>query len=216
MLGSPDRFGPAPTAEAQPQAPASSGGELARFEAPPAQAPSEDLDLATFDPGQPFVRCVHCGGDGRREADRCGHCDARLDTPEQRQFNEALWARLCEARRAETIERQELLARRKADQAERLGTFAQIQEQVREEQQGFLRRLGWRWDRGERERRVGILSAILLVLGLAYTRTEGRTQLVIALLALATLGWIGFLFARMISWPDGVRAIQDRLKKKGG
>jgi hypothetical protein len=48
------------------------------------------LDLSA---GQPFVRCAVCKGDSHATALACCRCQARLDTPEQRAFNEAFWAR---------------------------------------------------------------------------------------------------------------------------
>ncbi len=66
------------------------------------RAPAEGglaLDLAP--PGeQPFVRCAECEADHERHTARCSRCGAALDTPEQRRFNERLWA----ARTRETEE----------------------------------------------------------------------------------------------------------------
>ncbi len=57
------------------------------------------LDLAP-DGEQPFVRCAACEADHARRALRCDRCGASLDTPEQRAFNEGLWA----ARRRDAVE----------------------------------------------------------------------------------------------------------------
>jgi hypothetical protein len=46
---------------------------------------------------QPFTRCGVCEADNSRYIARCMNCGANLDTPEQRDFNEALWSK----RRAE-------------------------------------------------------------------------------------------------------------------
>jgi hypothetical protein len=86
----------APPADDAPPAGAS-GTE--RFREPPARAP----DVATPAPGaQPFVRCYRCETDNSVYAERCSTCSAELDTPEQRRFNETLWAdRQQEAQRLE-------------------------------------------------------------------------------------------------------------------
>jgi hypothetical protein len=49
------------------------------------------LDRAP-DGEQPFVRCAACEADHARRALRCDRCGVSLDTPEQRAFNERLWA----------------------------------------------------------------------------------------------------------------------------
>ena len=41
---------------------------------------------------QPFIRCVTCEADNARHQERCDRCGADLGTPEQRAFNERLWA----------------------------------------------------------------------------------------------------------------------------
>lgn len=48
------------------------------------------LDLSE---GQAFVRCASCKGDNHATARTCCRCEARLDTPEQRTFNEDFWKR---------------------------------------------------------------------------------------------------------------------------
>ena len=87
---------PLPAGEAPPPPPGAAGD---RFREPPARAP----DVATTTPGtQPFVRCYLCETDNSVYAERCVNCSAALDTPEQRRFNETLWAeRQEEARRLE-------------------------------------------------------------------------------------------------------------------
>jgi hypothetical protein len=71
------------------------------IEAPAEGATSADLTLDVAVPeGQPFVRCARCGADSSIHAVSCDHCAARLDTPEQRAFNDRLW----EARRLRSEE----------------------------------------------------------------------------------------------------------------
>jgi hypothetical protein len=60
----------------------------ARFGAPVEKSPVLDLSE-----GQAFVRCAVCKGDSHAAALTCCRCEARLDTPEQRAFNEAFWTR---------------------------------------------------------------------------------------------------------------------------
>jgi hypothetical protein len=78
-------IGPA-LAEGAPLVPASATD---RFREP--QGSGLALDLAP-DGEQPFVRCAACEADHVRHALRCDRCGAALDTPEQRAFNERLWA----------------------------------------------------------------------------------------------------------------------------
>jgi len=79
---------------------------------------------------QPFRRCVACHADSTGYAPRGGNCGAPLDTPEQLQFNERLWAgRLAEEERRE---RERLAAERTSDDAEgslraRLATLAEAE-----------------------------------------------------------------------------------------
>lgn len=64
---------------------------------------AEDGTLAlevTPEGEQPFVRCAACEADHPRRTATCSRCGAALDTPDQRAFNERLWA----ARRREAEE----------------------------------------------------------------------------------------------------------------
>ncbi|MBX5483318.1 MAG: hypothetical protein IRZ16_15970, partial [Myxococcaceae bacterium] len=75
----------------------SAEGHLARFDAPkPELHTASESALA-----QPFLRCMHCEGDNNRYATGCMHCHADLATPEQRAFNERLWAQLLAQREEE-------------------------------------------------------------------------------------------------------------------
>ena len=80
------------------------------------------LDLAP-DGEQPFVRCAACEADHARHALRCDRCGAALDTPEQRAFNERLWA----------------ARRRDADEEERAGD-ARLEALGRDAEQAALAR----------------------------------------------------------------------------
>jgi hypothetical protein len=88
-----------------PEAPRSSGADLDRFgPEPPPRIELLDTDAAA----QPFTRCMRCGMDHGVFATVCTGCNASLDTPAQRDFNERLWAR-----------RREEAAREEAAAAER-------------------------------------------------------------------------------------------------
>ena len=85
--------GDAPNSESAP--------DLPRFENKPREGElSLHLDRAE---DQPFIRCRVCEGDSNRFARECVNCHADLDTPEQRAFNEKLWAGL-RAQKAEEAE----------------------------------------------------------------------------------------------------------------
>jgi hypothetical protein len=88
----PPAAGEPPRAE-QPAAEASPGGApgpvAGRFGVPTPRAP--EVATPTGD-AQPFVRCYRCETDNSVYAERCTTCTSELDTPEQRRFNEALWA----------------------------------------------------------------------------------------------------------------------------
>lgn len=88
-------------------APPASPGLAGRFG--PAPAGPRVLDLST---GQPFVRCAVCRGDSHATASACGHCEARLDTPEQRAFNREFWLRRQEEDAEARVEVERLRAAR--------------------------------------------------------------------------------------------------------
>jgi hypothetical protein len=78
-----------------PSAPAVPEGSTDRFRPPP-ERPLETAPPR--DGAQPFTRCASCQMDNTVYAPACQNCGAPLDTPEQRAFNERLWAaRLAEA-----------------------------------------------------------------------------------------------------------------------
>jgi hypothetical protein len=53
-------------------------------------APELAIDTVAVE-GQPFVRCARCGADSTIHATICSNCSAKLDTAEQRAFNEQVW-----------------------------------------------------------------------------------------------------------------------------
>lgn len=62
---------------------------MERFRPPP-ERPLETAEVP--EGAQPFARCARCGADSSLYSTSCERCGARLDTPEQRRFNERLWA----------------------------------------------------------------------------------------------------------------------------
>ena len=70
------------------RAPGASSAVAGRFA--PADEGPRLLDLGA---GQPFVRCAVCRGDSHATSRSCTHCQAPLDTAEQRAFNQAFWVR---------------------------------------------------------------------------------------------------------------------------
>jgi hypothetical protein len=80
-----------------------------RFRAPEERPP--DVERSR-EGEQPFVRCAHCETDNTVYAATCHNCQADLDTPEQRAFNERLWA----ARKAESAREAAVLAARREEQ----------------------------------------------------------------------------------------------------
>jgi hypothetical protein len=68
------------------------GARVARIVDAPGMDGAADgaLDVEKIE-GQPFVRCARCGTDSSIHAAECDSCSARLDTPEQRAFNERVW-----------------------------------------------------------------------------------------------------------------------------
>ncbi|HEX9243829.1 MAG TPA: hypothetical protein VF875_15400 [Anaeromyxobacter sp.] len=118
-------------------APAASGADLDRFAPPPPPA----IELLPEDADRrPFTRCERCGMDHNFLVAECTGCGARLDTPEQRAFNDRLW----EERRAERVEEDRLHAEREAERADEAAALA-----------GSRRAMGEALARevGERERR---------------------------------------------------------------
>jgi hypothetical protein len=62
------------------------GASADRFRA---EAPA--MQVLDLESGQAFVRCVLCRGDNHATATTCCRCEAALDTPAQRAFNETFW-----------------------------------------------------------------------------------------------------------------------------
>lgn len=106
-------------------APAHSGAPPDRFEEPAADGPLRALDT---DRGQAFVRCAHCRADSHVTATRCSQCEADLETPEQRAFNEALFRRLVLEKEEEDQKVQALRERQARAQAEQADAMRQRRE----------------------------------------------------------------------------------------
>lgn len=112
----PGRFEAVEGPGAVPAAPLGAGPDPARF----SPDPEPPLELAPVDGRRPFVRCARCGMDASAFAARCEGCGARLDTPEQRAFDECFFAaRDAEAEREALAggERAAALAREAAEAA---------------------------------------------------------------------------------------------------
>jgi hypothetical protein len=130
-------IGPAPDRAGGPPAVAAE-----RFRPPPESGLA--LDVAP-EGQQPFVRCARCEADHARHAARCNRCGADLTTPEQRDFNERLWA---ERRRQADAEGKATDARRdaverdaRAQQALALAMADEVLRQERERRPWLLRAL---------------------------------------------------------------------------
>jgi hypothetical protein len=106
------------------------------------RAAEDPLGLDLPAPGeQPFVRCGGCEADNARHAALCGRCGAALDTPEQRAFNERLWAarqrEAEEERRAAEVRRDALeREREEARRLQRAAAEAMADEILRRERLG--------------------------------------------------------------------------------
>jgi hypothetical protein len=81
------------------------------------RAEAPDVRVLDFGGGQTFIRCAVCRGDNHATATTCCRCEANLDTPAQRVFNEAFWTRRQEEDNEARAEAERLTARR--EQAER-------------------------------------------------------------------------------------------------
>jgi hypothetical protein len=122
---------------AVPAPQAASGADLERFEPaapPPVELLPEDANR------RPFTRCMRCGMDHNLLAAECAGCGAPLDTPEQRAFNERLWAE----RQAERAEEERLHLEREAERVRDAEALAASQRAMGE---ALARQVG------ERERR---------------------------------------------------------------
>jgi hypothetical protein len=130
---------------AAPASPATSGADLERFA--PAAPPPVEL-LPEDENRRPFTRCMRCGMDHNLLAAECAGCGAPLDTPEQRAFNERLWAE----RKAERAEEERLHVEREAERAREAAALAASQRamgealarQVGEQERRRLAADGWR------------------------------------------------------------------------
>lgn len=104
-----DRFQGVERPAAVPLATPATGARLERF----GPEPDPVIELADTDGQRPFTRCARCGTDSHAFATACSGCGARLDTEDQRAFNERLWA----SRQAEAAQEEAANAARRALQA---------------------------------------------------------------------------------------------------
>ena len=81
------------------------------------RADAPDMRVLDLESGQAFVRCALCRGDNHATARTCCRCEADLDTPAQRAFNEVFWTRRQADDAEERAEAERLTARR--EQADR-------------------------------------------------------------------------------------------------
>jgi hypothetical protein len=134
-----------------------------RFRAPQERLP--DVERSR-EGEQPFVRCSRCEVDNTVYAATCLNCQADLGTPEQRAFNEKLWA----SRKVEASREAEELAERRQEQ-ERAGAEEQrlrramAEEMAREVGERERRRLdgenpAWGWSSGGRPLGLRLLERI--------------------------------------------------------
>jgi hypothetical protein len=124
-----------------PRAPGSAGD---RFREPVARSPEV---APAGDEEQPFIRCRRCETDNSRYGTACTTCGDDLHGPEQRAFNEALWAerrrqrgeeeRQSAARRAAAAEEAEAAARAQRAAAEELAREVGHRERSRLESDGW-------------------------------------------------------------------------------
>jgi len=190
------RFGPEAPAPAAPEPPAPE---------PQPEPPRRDLrpdipslPVAEQEPAgaQPFQRCAACEADSSRFAQRCRNCGALFDTPEQRAFNERLWAQ----RREEAAETDAELARleglRADEEARRKEQRAMGEQLALEVGQRERARLHWMPDPEEEGRRESTGMRLLRMI----PSTRARLIVSIALLL------VGCAFAwAFISGAGGMR-----------
>jgi hypothetical protein len=121
-----DRFEGVQRPSRGPEAPRSSGADLDRFG--PEPPPRIEL-LETSSGAQPFTRCMRCGMDHGVFATVCTGCNASLDTPQQRDFNERLWAR----RQEEAAREAAVSAELRAEQERARGELARARRAMGED-----------------------------------------------------------------------------------
>ena len=203
-----ERPATAPGATPAPRLTPATGARLERF----GPEPDPVLELADVDGQQPFTRCAHCATDSHAFATACSGCGARLDTEDQRAFNERLWAsRQAEAAREEAASaaRRALQARDDVDEARARRALAE--EMAREVGERERRRLdadrgGWSGDWGDGLGRRGGWSGAYdpTPLGLRLLRLlpgpgwqlAGGALAVVTVLGLVALGFSGLLHRR--------------------
>lgn len=72
---------------------------VARFERQVSDQPLVTDERALEE--QPFLRCMHCQIDSSRYAQHCPQCGSSLTSPEQQEFNRALWQQRLQHREEE-------------------------------------------------------------------------------------------------------------------
>ena len=182
--GSPPRGDSGRFEALQPEAAApsdlrSAEGHLVRFQ----QHTADELVLdrrSGADP--PFVHCARCETENGRFAVTCGVCGADFDTPEQRAFNERLWATRRAEEAKQTREYYEELARQVGRETrERLGADSSD-------------RLAWWRGRGplggRRWVNLAVAAVVMAILLSSATATGGTRALSRVLVMIALVGGV--------------------------
>jgi hypothetical protein len=176
----------------------SAQGHLARFDE---TAEDELLLHEPSEADQPFVRCALCEADNGRFAVSCVACGAAFDSPDQRAFNEQLWAKR-RAQREEEHAQHRILERAHLDDGAELSTerrryheelARRVGRETRERLGGdpWGRLAGW-LGRGEDVRRtrmnLGIGAVLIGILFVAASATGGPRAVARVLVMLAIVG----------------------------
>lgn len=143
----------------------------------PAAEAEPALTLQAHDEQQPFVRCMACGRDHGRDAQRC-LCGAALDTAEVRAFNANLWASV-QAERAAERAGQATLAAGAEEEARLLQARQVLGEQLAREVAERAR--------GAKTAPLWVLAVLGLVLWTLLLSGRGGLALGIGLVALGIL-----------------------------
>jgi hypothetical protein len=167
----------------------SAQGHLARFDE---TAEDEVLLHEPSEADQPFVRCARCEADNGRFAVSCVACGAALDSPEQRAFNEQLWAKR-RAQREEEHEQHRTLERAHLDDGAELSTERRRygEELARRVGRETRERLGGDpWARLDRRTRLnfGIGAVLIGILFVAASATGGPRAVARVLVMVAIVG----------------------------
>jgi transcriptional regulator NrdR family protein len=156
-----------------PEQPPGAGLSADRFQD---SGPGENLELAPARPGdQPFIRCAHCEADHGAQAQVCTQCGRDLTTAEQREFNEALWAR-----RKKEAEEQSSELNRFREEAHQLETQQAAQRRAVAESMAreVAAQTRWRLENEERQERGRHGAGGLDIVGAVLDRLSARGRLV--------------------------------------